>query len=581
MNNMNKITPITTPNAGPVAGPNVPAVTPVAAVTSVPVIAEPCFDHHLNKFWFKMPSGIWIKLDKRDAFPHMGRWIPNLPADPKERKALIYEALVLTQEYSSVDFAGALAGYKEGLLVQGDKRILVTSSPKFIAPVPGNWDMLRGILENMFGNEQLLYVYGWIKIALAMFAAQSWMAGQALVLCGPKDAGKNLFGLLLQHLFGGRAPGKPYDYMTQRTSFNSEFMGCELLTIEDEASLTDIQTRRMFGAEIKKLAVNTSRRLHQKHVVAMTVEPLQRLLISLNDQPERLLVLPPIEDDIVDKIMLFKVETHPMPMPTHTPEAMLAFRTALLAQLPAFVDFLQNWQIPADLVSNRFGIRYYHHPEILEGLHELSPEEKLLQLIDEVIFAPGLIKTDWHGRAVELDRALKNAESRNVQREAEKLLPSVASCGKYLGRLATRHPDRVTRHPGSSGIHNWTIKAPLFSVGKCRSAPSPELMAKIRGVNQAAPPKDDKLSAAPAVEAPQLEVKIKSVRIKGEATQDDQPEDGNNPNLPPVTGPVPILASISSGAEPEGIPDLRSRVRMAEVRFTADRDEEIRCPSLN
>jgi len=266
---------------------------------------------------------------------------------------------------------------------------------------------------------------------------------------------------------------------------------------------------------------------------------------------------------------------------------MLAFRNALLAQLPAFVDFLQNWQIPANLVSNRFGIKYYHHPEILESLQELSPEEQLLGLIDEVVFAPGLMKTDWRGKAAELERALKTAESRSVQREAEKLLPAVNSCGRYLGRLATQHPDRVTMHPGHARSRGWTINAPLFSVGKSRSSASPELLAKIRGVNnkgespQAEPPEDDKLSAAPAVDFPQLVVKIKSVRIKGEPSRDSQAEDGNNQDSPPTTIAEPIAASIPSGDKPQGVPDLRSRVRMAEFRFEADRELEIRCPSLN
>lgn len=567
------------PKAKPKAGPKVtPGVT-------APILPNLFYDHHMDRYWMKMPNGHWIKLNNRFIWPHLFDTALFNSLSEDEQKCFSTDVQLSIQRYAAVNFAGALAGYKEGLVIQGDTRILVTSSPKFIAPVPGNWDMLRGILEKMFGDVQLPYVYGWIKKALEMFAAQTWMAGQVLVLCGPVESGKNLFGFLLEKLFGGRAPGKPYDYMTQRTSFNSEFMGCELLTIEDEVSHTDIQARRAFGAMIKDIAVNTSRRLHRKHAEALTVVPLQRLLISLNNDSERLLVIPPVESDIEDKLMLLKVDKHPMPMPTQTAKAKAAFSDALLAQLPAFVDFLQNWQIPACLVSDRFGIKYYHHPDILDGLHELSPEEKLLQLIDEVLFSLFMTKNDWSGKAVDLDRKLKNSHSKDVQREAEKLLPSVATCGKYLGRLANRHPDRVTMHPGHAGTRRWTITPP--STWGDKSELSPGLIAKIREVTnkgespQAATPEDDKQSPAPAVDYPQPEVKIKSVRIKGEPSQDSQAEDVNNQDSPPPTVAEPIAASISSGAKPQGVLDLRSRVRMAEFRLEADRELEIRYPSLN
>jgi hypothetical protein len=436
------------PNITPLASTNgIPSALTGAAALTFPDLF---FDHHLNRYWIKTPSRFWIKLERDDVFDHLAKRIhPDLVGD----------VIVATQEYHAVSFAGALGGYTEGLVVQGDTRILVISSPKFIAPKPGNWDMLRRILERMFGDVQLPYVYGWIKVSLEMFAAKEWMAGQALVLCGPVESGKNLFGLVLEKLFGGRKPGKPYSYMTQKTDFNSDFSGCELLTIEDEVSHVKIQDRRAFGAKIKDLAVNESRRLHRKHAEALTVIPLQRILISLNDEPERLLVLPPIEPDIEDKIMLLKVFKHPMPMPTNTAAAKTAFSAALLAQLPAFVDFLQSWKIPAELVANRFGITHFHHPEILAALNEYSPEDQLLQLIDETIFLDEA-KTNWHGKASKLDRELKSAVSDHVRREAAILLPAVSSCGRYLGRLATRYPNRVIKHPGSGGIHNWTITPP-------------------------------------------------------------------------------------------------------------------------
>ena len=450
-NNMNKNTP-------PIAPPN--RNSNWGAPPSHPPVLY--FEHRRNRYWTKNPNGDWCELDKDDACMQVGDNIIY------NKRYSVPQALIDARRFRAVDFAGAVGGCSEGLVTQGATRILVTSSPKFITPMPGNWDMIMGILINMFGDQQLPYLFGWIKIALEMFKRGEWMAGQVLVLCGPAESGKTLFGLLLKELFGGRASGKPYDYMTQRTSFNSDFMGCELLTIEDEVSLTDNKSRRAFGAKLKDLAVNPEKRLHKKFAEALTVVPRQRLLITLNDEPERLLVLPPIESDIQDKMMLFKVRKHEMPMTTTSPEEVKEFREALLAQLPAFVDFLQKWAIPDELVSNRYGIAHYHHPEILHDLQEQSPEEQLLDLIDEVLFARGEFRSQREMLAKELYRALRNAESKSVQKEAEEFCHQWSLAGSISVAWPLCTPtasscSRAGQVPGAGGFSHSRTWIGIFN----------------------------------------------------------------------------------------------------------------------
>jgi hypothetical protein len=38
-----------------------------------------------------------------------------------------------------------------------------------------------------------------------------------------------------------------------------------------------------------------------------------------------------------------------------------------------------------ELISERFGIRHFHHPEILQAIDNLAPEYRLLRLIDDAI----------------------------------------------------------------------------------------------------------------------------------------------------------------------------------------------------
>ena len=50
------------------------------------------------------------------------------------------------------------------------------------------------------------------------------------------------------------------------------------------------------------------------------------------------------------------------------------FWQRLIDELPAFLDFLLQWEIPRELISERFGIRHFHHREILQAIDNLAPE---------------------------------------------------------------------------------------------------------------------------------------------------------------------------------------------------------------
>ena len=179
--------------------------------------------------------------------------------------------------------------------------------------------------------------------------------------------------------------------------------------------------------------------------------------MSLNDEPERLLVLPPVDEDIADKLMLLKVTKRDMPMPTGTADEMDAFWGALLAELPAFIHFLLHWPIPEALSSPRFGIKHYHHPELLAGLEAQAPELQLLDIIDRELFRGGYDKP-MSGLAVEFQNRL-TGDGCDYRRQAGALLHSATSCGTYLARLVGKFPDRVTSRR-INGRTQYTVHPP-------------------------------------------------------------------------------------------------------------------------
>src|SRR5260370_19810970 len=105
--------------------------------------------------------------------------------------------------------------------------------------------------------------------------------------------------------------------------------------VEDDIPLTDIKARRKFAAHIKQITATDEVLNHAKNKQALSLPVFWRLTISCNDEPENLMILPPMDESITDKVILFKVNSGAMPLPSETGEERTALRNALQAELPA------------------------------------------------------------------------------------------------------------------------------------------------------------------------------------------------------------------------------------------------------
>ena len=407
------------------------------------------YDREKRDYLIQNERDIYLALSETQYRRYLRKAGLRDKADDTEFISPIDAHLINLQQRYDVAFAGPLAGYLAGIHdVEGD-RILVTSSPTIIQPVKGDFKIIWALVNNLLDDEsipgdqydQATYFFGWLKVGYEALRAGSRRAGQALALCGPRDAGKNLLqDWIITKIFGGRS-ARPYQYMAGVTPFNKDLHGAEHLVIADQESSHDIRTRRAFGAAIKDFTVNEGQRLHAKGRDAITTKPFWRVSISLNDEPENLLVLPPIDEGLEDKIMLLRCKWAPMPMPTTTLKERAAFTTAIENELPAFIHHLVNdFAIPPALACRRFGIKHFHHPDILSAISHLAPETQLLNLIDAEVF-PNLT-TAWVGTAEELGRLL-TADNSGVRFEARNLLKYPSYTGAYLGRLAKRPSPRV------------------------------------------------------------------------------------------------------------------------------------------
>jgi hypothetical protein len=413
------------------------------------------YDRHSGGFWFQDAKEAWLRLKEDDFIRFLTEYGYSNKPGVGEALSAAARVLMKIQMEQNVDYAGPLAGYQQELIDMEGKAVLVTKSPKVIPPVPGDYPVLLDMLLNMFGAEQLPYFEAWVKMAYESLVSGNLRSGHALVMAGPRNSGKTLVQLIMTKVLGGRV-GHPYQHMTGMTSFNSDLFGCEHLSIDDECGSTEFKSRQKLTAQFKMITAAGSQHCHAKGEPALTLTPFWRLTVSVNDDPESLLVLPLIREDLADKVMLFKIEHHTMHMPTSTNEERDAFWNQLMADLPHWLHHLTQWEIPAELKANRFGVKHYHHTEIMDAIEGLSPEMKLYDLLKDR-FARCL--EGWRGTASELETLLAG-DTASTRYEARKIFTFNHACARYLERLSKKHPAIVMRDGREHDRHYWKIVFP-------------------------------------------------------------------------------------------------------------------------
>lgn len=431
---------------------------PLKVPSTVLPLPELYYASFAQCYWRKTASGGWQKINEKALQTELKAQGYSFDEEPGE---LLSEGLKVQrniQLHQDVAYTGRLAGYTAGVHEICGRKVLVTEAPKILIPKTGDWSTLNQLIEGLFKTEvcdQTPYVYGWIKCGYEALRTGNVTRGQALAIAGPKGSGKSLFQNLITEMFGGRI-AKPYHFMTGRTAFNSEMFAAEHLMIEDEPASTRIEARRNFGTMIKTITANETQPCFTKGAEAITLKPFWRLSITMNEEPEDLMVLPPFEDGIDDKIILLKAKRSTMPMPTDDADERATFWSALMAEIPAFLAFLTDWQIPNGVKDSRWGIATFHHPELLEKVKELAPETRLLSLIDSCTEMFPVLKDEWQGTALKLEQMLTDVDW-SLHHQARTLFQSQSTCGKLLGRLASQHPDRVCKDRISNGYTVWKI----------------------------------------------------------------------------------------------------------------------------
>lgn len=295
-----------------------------------------------------------------------------------------------------------VAGWRRGIKQYEGQRYFVPVGYRPPSPQRGDWSITKEIVENLFGQEQLRYLYSQMQeFAIALIKGiHSQFA--AIAICGEASSGKTLF---VDHIFATvvnarKAQGETV--IKGNTDFNSDLIGAEIITLDDVKGSFGKEAKAIVTAEIKKQVATSSKMIHAKGKDKLPVEPTQILIMSLNLDDEDLAILPNVGGDgKEDKFSVYRVNKHKLPMPTNTVERRQALKRKLKEESPAFLHFLlYEWETPEDVRSDRFIT--YHSPDIYERL--LDDETKgggFVEIVNHALWV-GNDKTEVEGTANEI-----------------------------------------------------------------------------------------------------------------------------------------------------------------------------------
>lgn len=483
---------------------------PSDAFDSADGLREYYFDQMVRLFWMKNPEKQWVDLNETQFKRELKKLGFRDKPSPGEPISRLDEKLRTIEQNHRVAYAGLLAGYRAGLHRVKGRRVLVTEDPIFIEPVEGKFPVIEAFFEALLcGREpsddngghltidQRPHFFAWLQHALQSYYDCRITRGLAVAIAGEPDCGKSFLTWLITEIFGGRV-GKPYAAMTGQDNFNKDAAEAVLQLIDDENQADNkLDMRQKFASEIKKFVANNEFRLRAMHKDGFSVEVLRRLVILVNLQG--ILVLPPLDGDVDDKIMIFKGYTKarpagdlktwydgrptvdtphdeacwPAPVPTRTEAEQAAYRAKVRAELPAFVWWLlKKFEVPSHVSGGRFVVRHWHHPAIVAELHDMSPHTRLWDLIvrSECVFkadrnaadpaAPAMTVDvdEWRGSASDLEKLLRNSARSKLSADEKREIKASNWLGKRLA-LCEKHLGSAFCHLESTRMKKtWILK---------------------------------------------------------------------------------------------------------------------------
>jgi hypothetical protein len=437
------------------------ALNPPPTSTSTSFAPEDVFyDQPSGKYFVKNGKGYDMHGKKGPLVTGLARYLSPEYEDAKGLAAAVKATLADRELDGGVQWSGTIAGHRQGLSTDPEgKRMLVLSEAVLPRRGPGECETIMGILDGAFPNTTAFEVFlSWLAGRYKAVRDHTHIPSPMLVMAGEINSGKSLIAWIASQCLGGRT-ANPYAAWSGGMLWNDDLIGAEMLLVDDCAGTTDIRARRAFGAAFKEAMYPHIVQLRKRHASSISVRPVWACVVCCNDTPEALQIIPPLDADMADKVILLHVAGVKLPVDTSSPAGKTAMQQIIRRELPAFVATLEEWETPPHLHDSRSGIVAWRDPDLLDSVDANSPARRVETLLRVAIEHRGI----WADlprelTAIEIETRLTESGS-PVRDQARSLFHWHGACGAALARLA-----KMDRGLVSVGVFDTHAKVARYYV---------------------------------------------------------------------------------------------------------------------
>ena len=241
----------------------------------------------------------------------------------------------------------------------------------------------------------------WLRRSYRGAYNRNMQVGHALVIAGPSGSGKNFIeSVIVSPLMGGKSQSAEH-FLIGNDQFNSKLFASPVWTLHDAVAPGDGRARARFTQGLKQIVANAGHKSRGMRVEATTIEWRGRVIITLNDDPDSVAVLPTMENSTMDKILLLLAKVG-----VNFESGALERR--IRAELPAFAAWLLHDEGRQGIALEhdaRYGFTAFQHPSLMQAVEaqgEILQMEEIIESWRTMHFQGGNRNVSWEGTSTEL-----------------------------------------------------------------------------------------------------------------------------------------------------------------------------------
>jgi hypothetical protein len=364
----------------------------------------------------------------------------------------VESALLHIQQSKVLDGAVPVVFDKRETIEVGGKRLLNLARVRVMEPDTSTlnpvWGQgfpwIAGWLGSMFRpRKQLVYLLAWLKLFYEGARSGTLHKGHVIFVVGGRGIGKTLMNeQWIPMLMGGGVNAS--SYFVKGEKFVADLMEFGHWHIDDSEAASDRATHTRFTERVKGLVANGQFEYQPKFVNRVMVAHTGRLMVTLNGDPSSLLMIPDLDQNIEDKLIVFGLpETTTWAFPGRAQT-----ERTLRTESPHFLNWLINWKPPKFVADGKFrwGMRNFIHPCVRKDATFNSFDGDILGVLELLWETDNdwvelkKIGSYWSGTSAELTQILCGYPSLKSMLQGM----TVRSIGMRLSKLAKTPGSGVT-----------------------------------------------------------------------------------------------------------------------------------------